>query len=131
MVENLSDKYWNQLHKPSEPMRVLHSFYMELFDRPHNRKDVAMFNKLLRIYNREAIFYTILDIYDMRKPNLSNPYSLFATIIKNRMKKERGTDNMASSKDLTADLRRKRKRIEKQLKIKDTLDIPEIENGSK
>lgn len=128
MVENLSDKYWNQLHKTTEPMRVLHSFYMELFNRDHNRKDVAMFNKLLRIYNREEIFYTVLDIYDMKKPNLSSPYPLFATIIKNRMKKERGGNNLASSRDLTADIRRKQKRIKEQLEIKDTLEIPEIKN---
>lgn len=128
MVENLSDKYWNLLHNTLEPMRILHSFYMELFDRPHNRKDVAMFNKLLRIYNREEIFYTILDIYDMRKPNLFNPYSLFATIIKNRMKRKRGADSLASSKDLTSEIRRKQKRIEEQRKIKGTLEIPEIEN---
>ena len=128
MVENLSDKYWNQLHKTSEPMRVLHSFYMELFNRDHNRKDVAMFNKLLRIYNREEIFYTLLDIYDMKKPNLSSPYPLFATIIKNRMKKERGGNSLASSRDLTSDIRRKQKRIEEQREIKDTLEIPEIKN---
>ncbi len=128
MVENLSDKYWNQLHKTSEPMRVLHSFYMELFNRDHNRKDVAMFNKLLRIYNREEIFYTVLDIYDMKKPNLSSPYPLFATIIKNRMKKERGGNSLASSRDLTSDIRRKQKRIEEQREIKDTLEIPEIKN---
>ncbi len=128
MVENLSDKYWNQLHKSQEPMRVLHSFYMELFDKEFSRKDVALFNKLLRIYGREEIFYTILDIHDMKKPNLYSPYNLFAAIIKNRLKKKRGVDSLLSSKDLTADLRKKSKAIEEQKRIKDTLKIPDITN---
>ncbi len=129
MVENLSDKYWNQLHKSSEPMRVLHSFYMELFQKEYSRKDVRMFNKLLRIYGREEIFYTILDVYDMRKPDLYNPYPLFATIIKNRIKKKRGSEGLASSKDLTGEIRKKRKAVEKQKEILNTLRIPDIYDG--
>lgn len=82
MEENLAGIYKEKLDKEANKGAILASFYWSAMDLEYNPKDIIMFNKLLKMYGRDAVFISILEIYDMPDVDLTNIYGLLAFFCK-------------------------------------------------
>lgn len=112
MTENLSELFYEKLHKENNPGAVLARFYCEIFNLQWSAQKIITFNKLLKVYNRDTIFFAILDCYDMPNVTHDNIYGLLAYFCKKRMEKKIHEDLMPSI-DLTNSVREIERTLEK------------------
>ena len=84
--ENLSDLYYERLSSTTNPGTVLARFMGELIDRPINKSHIIMMNKMVKNYGRFLVFFSILDLSDVRDLG-ENIYPLMSAICKRRFEK--------------------------------------------
>lgn len=120
-MENIADYYYKLLGETNNPGVVLANMYNAIFDIKLERKHYVMFNKLLKLYNRFAIFHAILTIAEMDTVNhTASLFPLFSAIIKKRYEKRAEIANVKSMDNG----RKVVKHLEKLIKNKSELIIP-------
>jgi len=124
MPENLIDLYYEKLYKEDKPGNTLTSFFCELFEQGRDRKLYMTFNKLLRLYGRDIIFFAITEIYDMENITIDNIYPLLAYVCRRRTQTKFGNTSVANFIDLTSEIKAREKLTEKAKNIS-LEDIPD------
>jgi len=83
-MENLYDVYFKELQETNNPGKTLTQFYRNLFDIADNKylQNLRMFNKLIKLYGKEVLFYCIVEMYDIDDLNHENIYPLISYIAK-------------------------------------------------
>lgn len=123
--ENLSDLYYEKLTTQNNPGVVLAQFYGQVFGVEVSRNDFIMFNRLLNLYGRFIVFFTILDMTSVKDLNLSDsPYQLLSYFAKRRLEQKYGVV-VIEGQDLNKMASTLESKIEKQKKAK--LKLPELE----
>jgi hypothetical protein len=123
--ENSADLYYERLSNSTNPGLVLAQFFGNVFDRTISRSEVILFNRLLKIYGRFIVYFTILDMSSMSELNFDNLYPLLSYFAKKRLDQKYGII-MVESQNLDKLANTYEKAIEKQKKTK--LSIPELDN---
>jgi hypothetical protein len=113
MSENLADFYFQKLYTEKNVGLLLARFYCEAFDLQINKSIIITFNKLLKMYGRETIFFSIMDMYDMENINHDKIYPLITYLCKRRMEKKYGNE-FSTNIDLTSYINNTNKRINEQ-----------------
>jgi len=123
-MENLLDFHYERLEKDgSRPGNVITSFYGDLFDKKPGRKEVIMFNSLIKVYGRYIVFFAVLDLTNVKKLDHDNLYGLLHSICRNRFERSHPRSTLQSSIKLnTTSLKKLGDKIKKQ-----TIIIPEME----
>lgn len=86
-VENIANYYLEQLKNNVDPAITLAKFYWELFSKSPESKDIVMFKKLVRVYGRDDVYMSILDLTSVKDLNLDSPYGIFNYICKSKVEK--------------------------------------------
>jgi len=123
-MENMLDYYYERLEKDgSRPGNVITSFYGDLFSIKSGRKEIIMFNRLIKIYGRYITFFSVLDLTNVKSLNHGNLYGLLHAICKSRFEKSHPRSTLPSSNSLST------VRMEKLSdKIKDfKIELPDSE----
>jgi hypothetical protein len=124
--ENVADLYYERLSSSTNPGLVLAQFFGNVFDRRITRNEVILFNRLLKIYGRFVVYFSILDMSSMTEINFDSLYPLLSYFAKKRLDQKYGIV-LVESQDLNKVALSLEKQIEKQKKQK--LIIPELDNG--
>lgn len=122
--ENIVDLYYEKLHSTTNPGLVLAQFFGSVFDRTITRSEIILFNRLLKVYGRFIVFFTVLDMSSMNDINFDSLYPLLSYFAKKRLDQKFGVV-MMESQDLNKVANSLEKQIEKQKKQK--LVIPELD----
>jgi hypothetical protein len=85
MAEGLADSYFEKLNSDTNPGATLAKFYSELFNLTYGVKTVVMFNRLVKLYGKTNVFFSILEIGDTA--DHTNIYGLINYICKKRLEK--------------------------------------------
>ena len=100
-MENLLEYYYEKLVKSTNPGIVITRFYREMFAVTTSKKEIIMFNQLIRIYGRFIVFFAVLDVDKVIKDgNYSNVRGLLHTLCKNRFEKAHPNTNSPTTKIL-------------------------------
>lgn len=83
-MENSSEFYYEKLKGNPSPGSVLASLYCTLYDIEVTRSEIIMFNKLLKVFGRFTIFFSVIDMAGSYPNNVENPYSMLYTICKRK-----------------------------------------------
>lgn len=125
VTENSAEFYYEKLVNSTNPGLVLAQFFGNVFNRQISRTDVILFNRLLKIYGRFVVYFTILDLTSMTDLDFSKDlYGIFSYFAKKRLDQKYGIV-MVESNDLNKVALSWGKAIEKQKKEK--INIPEFE----
>lgn len=122
--ENLSEFYYEKLKNESNPGKTVAEFYCKLHEINLTKKEIILFNKLVKDFGRFTAFFSALD--SSKYDNIENPYPLLYTICKSRFEKAHTDITSASHINIDRDIRRLEEQVEllKNKKIK----IPNMEN---
>lgn len=126
MTENLIELYYEKLYKDNNPGLVLTKFYCELFTLAFSPQKIITFNKLLKLYSRSTVFFSIVDCYDVKDITHDKIYGLLSYFCKKRMEnKLNGVSELPF--DLTNSVKEINRKIDKltegkELKINDPFD---------
>jgi hypothetical protein len=71
-AENLSEYFYEQLKDTGNPGLCLARFYGETFQRNIGKGEVILFNRMLRLYGRFTLYFSILDMSFMKDINHEN-----------------------------------------------------------
>ncbi len=119
MNENLSEIYLEKLKTEKNTGLVLAKFFCELFDIPLTKEKIILFSKLVKLYSKENLYFSILDCFDIENVNTEKIYPLIVYLCKKRLEnrsKEIRTDFSLS--DQSFDIKKKIKLVHKtELKI--------------
>lgn len=124
--ENLADLYYEKLSDSGNPGVTLAQFYGSVFGLDVSKKEVIMFNRLLKIYGRFLVYFSILDMTTVRDLNTENPFGLLSFFARKRLDQKYGII-MIESQNLDRTATTLESKIEKQRKMK--LNIPELLDG--
>lgn len=124
-MENLFELYFEQLHTTKTPGKVLAEFYCSLFNLAFSPQKIITFNKLLKLYSRDVIFFAISDCADIDNLDHENIHRLLSYFCKKRME-SRYKLNGSIVIDLTETIKELNKKIDKlserKVKFNDPFD---------
>jgi hypothetical protein len=116
-MENTSEFFYEKLKSTDSPGTILASLYSTLYDISPSRKEVIMCNKLVKVFGRFTVFFSILDMAGSYPDGVENPYPLLYTICKRKFESAHvdATVQARQSLDPYVDsLRKDLERIKKQ-----------------
>jgi hypothetical protein len=122
--ENSAEFYYEKLVNSTNPGLVLAQFFGNIFDRPISRVEVILFNRLLKVYGRFVVYFSILDLTSMTDLDFNNLYGILSYFAKKRLDQKYGIV-LVENNDLNKFASSIAKQIEKQKKEK--LVIPELD----
>jgi len=114
-AENLAEFYYEKLHDTVNPALVLSQFYGNLFSKEYGRSEIIMFNRLLKLYGRFTIYFSLLDMHSMTEIRFENVYGLISYFAKKRLEQKYGVLSFYY-KNLDREVTSIEKLIEKQRK---------------
>lgn len=124
VVENSAEFYYERLSTSTNPGLILAQFFGNTFDRSVGRADIMVFNRLLKLYGRFTVYFSILDMSSMSDVNFDNIYPLLSYFCKKRLDQKYGVIVM-ENQNLDKVAQSVAKQIEKQKNAK--FVIPEID----
>lgn len=123
--ENTSEFYYERLTSSTNPGLVLAQFYGNTFSREITKSEIIIFNKLLRLYGRFVVYFSILDMSSMSDINFENIFPLLSFFCKKRLEQKYGI-TLVEGQDLNKVATNIEKQIEKQAKSK--IVIKDLDN---
>ncbi|KKM19645.1 hypothetical protein LCGC14_1653520 [marine sediment metagenome] len=131
--ENLIDLYYEKLHKTKNPGNLISRFYWELFSIPPNRTNIIMFNKFIKLYGRNLVFFSTVDLFYIDKLDHTNLYGIFRYLINKRLERRYGKSNVNIPIDLTRSIKKMQKDIKKlkkkEIEFENPFNGDENDNG--
>lgn len=113
-MENAAEFFYEQLSTTVNPALVLCRFYGTVFEREYGRSEVIMFNRLLKLYSKYTIYFSILDMSSMDNINFeAGTFGLLSYFCKKRIEQKFGVQ-VSNIINLDRDINRIEKDIEKQ-----------------
>lgn len=123
MSENLAETYLTKLRSESNPVALLVKFYAELFTLPFDSKLIGPMSKLVKIYGREAVFFSILSIENMENLKHDNIYPLLRFICTKRLEEKPQQVQYTDLSKYVEEAENKAKKVaNSNLKVRDPFD---------
>jgi len=114
-TEGLSDLYFSKLKTSANPGVVLAQFYGAVMGLEVGRSEIIMLGKLVKMFGRSSVFFSIIDISRIETPK-EFPYGLLHHICRTKLEKSTEQDLALTS---MYSLERKITELEKEMaKIK-------------
>lgn len=125
-MDSLADAFYSKLEDSENPGNTLANFYSAVFNVPIGVQDIVMFNRLVSIYGKYSVFFSILDLFSFSDANIenNNVHGIISYYCKKRL--ERQDKSAAHYDDLEPLLEEMKKKIEKRREH--PLKIQKLEN---
>ena len=115
--ENIAELYYERLKTTTNVGATLAKFMCELIDREVNKSHVIQVNKLIRVFGRFNVYFSIIDLSNVRDLG-ENIYPLLYTICRSRFEKSHTSDTVVQFRKLTKEINEIDKSIEKAKRTK-------------
>jgi hypothetical protein len=120
-MENSSEYFYKKLEASTNPGNVLAALYCTLYGIEVTRSEVIMFNRLLKVFHRFTIFFSVIDMVGSYPDNKDDPYRLLFTICKRRFESSHHDSSIQAREPLEGFIAKLDKQIDrtksKKLKI--------------
>lgn len=111
-MENVVEFFYEKLKNSQEPNKVLMELFSEITGRSVGRSEIIMINKLLKLFGRFNLFFSIVDLSAVKSLE-GNLFGLLYTICNRRFEKSHSSDSVVAFESLTRELNSLGKQIEK------------------
>ncbi len=85
MDEGIAVVYLDKLKNADNPGVILAKFYCELFNIKLTPQIISMFNKFNKVYGRNIVYATVLDLTDVADLTFDRIYGLISHICKKKL----------------------------------------------
>jgi hypothetical protein len=109
--ENLAELFFSRLKTAPNPGVVLAQFYGNIMGLEVGRSEIIMFSKLVKIFGKSSVFFSIIDASRIETPT-EFPYGLLFKICKTKLEKLLESDMALTS---MYSLERKITELEKEI----------------
>jgi hypothetical protein len=92
-VDSLAEHFYEQLYKDENPASILTTFYCTSMEIERTEGLAKIFGKLTRMYGKEAVFASVINVYDMGTEIKGNPYRILAFFAKKNMLSDKSVDS--------------------------------------
>ena len=116
-LENIAELYYERLNNTTSVGSVLTRFMCELIDREPSKSYVIQLNRLVKIFGRFNVYFSIIDMSNVRDLG-DNFYPLLYTICRNRFEKSHSGDTVVQFTSLSKEINEIEKGIERTKKAK-------------
>lgn len=99
-MENSAEFYYEKLKDNANPGAVLAALYCTLYGSDVTRSEIIMFNKLIKVFGRFIVFFSVIDMAGSYPDSVDNPYSLLYTICKRKFEATHVNGNLQSREPL-------------------------------
>lgn len=123
-MENQAELYYEKLKNAENVGQVLTEFYVEITGREGGRTAIIMINKLVRMFGRFIVYFSILDVSRYEKID-GDVYPLLFTICRSRFEKTHPDASITAHAPLERQINQIRREIEKNKEKK--VKIPDSE----
>jgi len=89
-AENVSEYYYEKLNNSVSPGPILAALYGSLYGFTYTRAEIIMMNKLVKIFGRFTVFFSVLDMAGTYPERSDNQYPLLYKICKNKFERTHG-----------------------------------------
>lgn len=117
-MENSAEFFYEKLKSDSNPGAILASFYCSLYDIPVSKSEIIMCNRLIKVFGRFTLFFSILDMSGSYPDKPDNTYPLLYTICKRKFESAHGASVIQSREPLDSFINSITKDINRQKKSK-------------
>jgi hypothetical protein len=128
-MENTSEYYYEKLKTDERPGNVLASLYCSLYDKDITRSEIILCNRLVKVFGRFTVFFSIMDMVGSYPNGTDNPYPLLYTICNRKFQSAHGDSTIQSRTSLDSYIETMEKEAEKVKKQK--IKIPSSEGLAK
>lgn len=99
-MENSAEFYYEKLKSSDRPGTVLAALYCSLYGIDTTRSEIIMFNRLLKVFGRFTVFFSVIDMVGSYPDNVENPYSMLYTICKRKFEASHAESHLQSREPL-------------------------------
>lgn len=124
-MENTSEFYYEKLKNSTNPGSVLAGLYCSLYEFIPTKSEIIMMNRLVKVFGRFTLFFSILDMAGSYPDKVESPYPLLYTICKRKFEQAHGDSLFQSHESLDKFIGNVEKEIQGLKKMK--LKIPSSE----
>lgn len=89
-MEEQANYYFEQLSNTIKPGNTLSTLYGALYGVETGRSEIIMMNRLVQIFGRFTVFFSLMDMAGTYPESVDNPYSMLYTICKKRFEHSHG-----------------------------------------
>lgn len=127
-MENQAEFYYEKLKASVNPGQVLLEFFREMTNREAGRAEVIMINRLIKMFGRFTVYFSIMDLskYESDKLN-GNLYPLLYTICKGRFERIHNDTFSPAHESLAREINALEKEAEKVRKAAAKMKVPSSE----
>lgn len=118
MEENIVEIYMKELQTTDNPGVHLAKFLWEVIEKSPDNSDIIMINRFIRLYGRELVFFSILDLADFDKLNKNNLNRLIAYLLKKKST-EKYKEFNSRYYNLSDYLDKMKKKLDRKTKLKE------------
>jgi hypothetical protein len=123
-MENSADFYYEKLTKSLTPGSVVAALYCSTYSKEVGRSEIIMFNKLIKMFGRNIVFFSVIDMAGSMPEPPDEPYPYIYAICKRRFELAHGESTTQSREPLDKfinDINRQIEKVKsKKLKIPST-----------
>lgn len=124
LMENSAEFYYEKLKTSLSPGAVIAALYVSNYGGDVGRSEIIMFNKLIKMFGRFTVFFSVIDMIGSMENKPEQPYPYIYTICKRKFEMAHGEANTQSREPLSKYIQDIDKQIEKakskKLKIPST-----------
>lgn len=123
-MENIAELYYEKLKVTTNAGLVLAHFFTEITGKDAGRSEIIMINRLLKLFNRFTVYFSIMDLSksEILEGNL---YPLLYTICRNRFERIHEGEMSPAFQSLEREVNKLEKQIERMKSRK--LKFPKLE----
>lgn len=111
-MENQSEFFYEKLKNTQLPNQVLLELLSEVTGRQITRAEIIMINKLLKLFGRFTLFFSILDLSNVKHLE-GSLYGILYTICRNRFEKSHSAEIITAFESLNREISSIERQIEK------------------
>jgi hypothetical protein len=122
MEENLAEEFITKLASTEDSGNILTQFYSRAFDFPFDGRMIGMFRKLIKMYGRYTVFFSLIDIYEMPDVNHQKIFGLIQYFCKKRLEGKSKVLNDSMMEELHTYERRIKEMKKEKLSVRSPFD---------
>lgn len=120
-MENIAEEFYAKLTDNNNPGLLLATFFSIMFNEDLKVDNIKLFNRLIKIYGRESVFFSILDCTGVRDFTVNDPFGIISYFCKKRLQNKKDAEKILDVSKIEKDID-KLKKMKRRKKLENPFE---------